>query len=298
MRLAIALFFIGMAWGQTRQVAITFDDLPRGGDKSGVRKLNDAKAMTAKLMAGLKGIHVAAFVNPKQGREFGEDGLAELLGMWRRQGAELGNHTFSHPDLNAMPLAEYEADILLAEPVIRRARGGRQSRYFRHPFLHVGQDEETKQGLARFLAEQGYIVAPVTVDNSDWMFARVYTTSKDPKRVREEYVRYLDEVFAFFEKKSVEVVGREFPQVLLLHANQLNADAMGEVLAMLRRRGYRFVTLEEALQDEAYRMKDGYVGTNGISWLHRWGVGLGIALKFEPDEPKWVLEEFRRKQGN
>lgn len=294
MRLTIALFFVGAVWGQTRQVAISFDDLPRGGDQGGVRRLSDVTAMTMKLMRAIEGVPVAAFVNPKQERDFGESGLAELLEMWRRQGAELGNHTFSHPDLNKMPLAEYEADILLAEPAIRRARGGSQSRYFRHPFLHAGKDEETKNGLSQFLVENGYLVAPVTIDNSDWLFARVYTAAKDKKRVRDEYVRYLAGIFEFFEKRSVEVVGREFPQVLLLHASQLNADAMGEVLGMLRRRGYQFVTLDEALKDEVYRMKDGYVGANGISWVHRWGVGLGLALKFEPGEPKWVLEEFRR----
>lgn len=292
------MIFVSAVWGQTRQVAISFDDLPRGGDQSGSRKLSDVKAMTAKLMAAIEGVPVAAFVNSHQGREFGEEGLAELLGLWKSQGAELGNHSFSHPDLNKVPLAEYEADILRGEPAIRRARGGSRSRYFRHPFLHVGKDQATKEGLTQFLSENGYIVAPVTIDNSDYMFARVYTEAKDPKKVREEYVRYLEQIFAFFEKKSVEVIGREFPQVLLLHANQLNADAMGEVLGMLRLRGYQFVTLEEALKDEAYRLEDGYVGTNGISWLHRWGVAKGLALKFEPAEPKWLLEEFRRLQGN
>ena len=59
-----------------------------------------------------------------------------------------------------------------------------------------------------------------------------------------EYVAYMESVVAFFEQRAVEVAGREFPQVLLLHANQLNADLMPDLLAMFRRRGYGFVSLE------------------------------------------------------
>ena len=70
----------------------------------------------------------------------------------------------------------------------------------------------------------------------------------------------MESIVAFFEARSIEVVGREFPQVLLLHANQLNADLMPDLLAMFRRRGYTFVSLDRALADEAYRLPDDYAG--------------------------------------
>ena len=246
--------------------------------------------MTTKLLTALKGIPIAGFANPVQARDLGEDGLAQILNLWHKQGAELGNHTFSHPDLNRVPLAEFQADILLAEPAIRKARGGTQSRYFRHPFLHVGKDEATKQALELFLHEQRYTPAPVTIDTSDWLFARAYTDSTDKPYIRNEYILYLDQIFDFFEKRGLEVVGREFPQVLLLHGNQLNADAMPDVLKMLKRRGYTFIPLHQALNDEAYQLKDGYTGTNGISWIHRWGVAKSMPIVFEPSEPKWLLD--------
>ena len=67
---------------------------------------------------------------------------------------------------------------------------------------------------------------------------------------------------------------------------------------MLRRfsaRGYRFVTLDEALEDEALRTRDDYVGRSGISWIHRWRRTLGLEdrLREEPDPPEWVLQAFR-----
>ena len=62
----------------------------------------------------------------------------------------------------------------------------------------------------------------------------------------------------------------------------------------LRARGYRFVTLEEALADPAYDTPDEYVGPTGISWLHRWRRTLQLEdrLRDEPDPPKWLLQTY------
>jgi hypothetical protein len=86
------------------------------------------------------------------------------------------------------------------------------------------------------------------------------------------------------------VAGREFPQVLLLHANQLNADLMPELLQMFRRRGYTFVSLDTALADEAYDLSEEYVGRGGFSWIHRWSMTMGMKPRGEPEPAAWVRE--------
>jgi len=106
----------------------------------------------------------------------------------------------------------------------------------------------------------------------------------------------MESIFAFFEERSKEVVGREFPQILLIHVSQLNADTMPDLLAMMRRRGYRFVSLDDALRDDAYKLADDYVGRGGFSWIHRWSRTKGMAPKGEPDEPAWIREEYERRQ--
>ena len=113
-------------------------------------------------------------------------------------------------------------------------------------------------------------------------------------RIVEAYLAHMREVVAFFEEYSVEVVGREMPQVLLLHANALNADHLGEVLFMLEDRGYEYVSLEEALSDPAYALADGYIGPRGLSWLHRWALGKGMEIRMEPREDKYVRELQQR----
>jgi hypothetical protein len=67
---------------------------------------------------------------------------------------------------------------------------------------------------------------------------------------------------------------------------------MPEYLGRLRRRGYSFVTLESAMEDESYRTPDRFVGRFGPSWIHRWRVALDkpSRVKEEPDPPAWVMK--------
>ena len=276
-----------------RELAITIDDLPRGGD-GGPRGLAEVRAMTERLLKPFRDerIPVIGFVNEGRRAELGDDGLRQILDLWLASGADLGNHSYSHLNINNVPLDEYTADILKGEPILRAAltARGRTLRFYRHPFLFTGPTAEIKKGMQAFLDEHGYRVAPVTLDNSDYQFAALYTRPQYRERVRQAYVPYMESIVTFFEQRSVEVVGREFPQVLLLHANELNAELMPDLLAMFRRRGYMIVPLERALADDAYRLRDEYVGRGGFSWIHRWSRTLGLAPRGEPDPPAWVPE--------
>ena len=123
------------------------------------------------------------------------------------------------------------------------------------------------------------------------MFCAEDTETRKQESVGADYLRYMDEVFAFDEKVSRDLLGREVRQVLLLHANALNADLFGRLADALQGRGYRFITLEEALKDEAYRRPDTYVGPWGFSWLHHWEVTEGRKRSPSPDPPDWSALE-------
>jgi peptidoglycan/xylan/chitin deacetylase (PgdA/CDA1 family) len=287
----------------TRQVAVTFDDLPATQGE-----LEDMRGITSRLLASLKrnGVPVVGFVNERKLYSRGEvDARTELLRAWLDAGEELGNHTFSHINLRRAPLAAYEEDVVRGETVTRMLleERGMKLRYFRHPFLWTGETQEYKDGLAKFLASRGYTVAPVTIDNDDYIFADAYFRAKKrgdaetAKRVADAYVPYMESVFDFFEKLSNETFGREVRHVLLLHANEINADRFDELAAMLKRRGYAFVTLEEALKDPAYSGPDALY-KSGVSWIHRWRMAKGMPEKREPRSPKFVDDLYRAGQGN
>lgn len=293
----------------TREMAITFDDLPLGYASD--RSYEMQREVTGKLLAHLAehGVPAIGFVNeeklyegtgPEEGGEPAPRRVA-LLRRWLDAGHALGNHTYSHPDLHRIPLAEFERDVLLGERVLRKVVGERDGKplFFRHPFLHTGRSAEVRRALEAFLDQHGYRVAPVTVDNSEWIFALAYDRARtagdqrSARRVAEAYVPYMEAKVEFFERNSRELFGREIPQVLLVHANRLNADHFGALAERLAARGYRFVALEDALEDPAYDSPDAYTGPAGITWLHRWALTRGVEKAFfrgEPETPDFVLE--------
>ena len=283
-------------WGQ-RQVAITVDDLPRGGDAAG--SVAADRAMTIKLLTPFKSeqIPVTGFVNECQ-----HPNEPDLLTLWAAAGADLGNHTCSHLDLNSTPLAEFEADVLKGETVTTTALG-RPPRYFRYPYLHLGQTPDVQQKVAAFIQQRGYLMAPVTLDDEDYVFARVYADylaqgkTGEASRVQLAYVKYMDGIFAFFERWGKAVTGHDVKQILLIHASQLNADVMPQLLRMMKGRGYEFISLTEALSDDAYQLEDGYVGPDGISWIHRWALGKGMKVQWEPKSPDWITAAYKQDAG-
>ena len=139
---------------------------------------------------------------------------------------------------------------------------------------------------------RNYTVAPVTIDNSEWVFAGAYDKARDAndtasmKQVADAYVPYMESMVSHFEKQSVKLFGREIRQVLLIHANNINADRLDELFTMLRRRGYKFIALERALKDKAYSSTDTFTGPGGISWLDRWALTREVPQGFFKDEPR------------
>jgi hypothetical protein len=171
---------------------------------------------------------------------------------------------------------------------------GMELRYFSYPFLNTGPDLETKKAFEQFLAERGYQIHAVTIDNVDWIFSNAYREAirrgdtEVVKRISAEYITYMESVFAHYERLSGKVFGREIPQVLMLSASALNADNLERLIEMLKRRGYGFVPMEEALQDAAFAQPNNYAGPWGISWLERWALDRGADLRGDPVLPKYM----------
>jgi peptidoglycan/xylan/chitin deacetylase (PgdA/CDA1 family) len=286
-----------------REVAVTFDDLPTVALDTSCAV---ARSITGDLLDKLADEQVPAtgFVIGAELMSRGRPDSARLalLDTWLRLGFSLGNHTFSHRSLNRTRLQDYELDVLKADTAIRALLEHRVKSlvFFRHPMLQTGRRLAVRDSFLIFLQEHGYRVAPVTIDNSDWIFAKAYDRAlarqdtATARRVVEEFIPYMENKFAYYESRSVALFGREIRQVLLLHANQLNARSFDRLGAMMRRRGYRCVTLERALEDPAYGSPDSFIGEGGISWLDRWALTAGKRGSFFKDEPLtpvWIMNE-------
>ena len=290
-----------------RRVAITIDDLP--AVSRNFTSAADHERLTTKLVGALVRHHVPAIGFVNEGKLYRGGALDErevdLLRQWARARLELGNHTYSHADLHAVDVDRYLDDITRGDEATRRvlAAVGQKPRYFRHPFLHTGRALGVRARVDSLLASRDYRVAPVTVDNYDYLFAAAYDDalarrdSAEATQVGRQYVAYMDTVFGFYEAQSRAIVGREIPQVLLIHASLLNADLFDALARMMERRGYAFASLDAVLSDSVYQRADTYVGPAGITWLHRWALTSGMrgaTFAGEPEVPSDIAARAAR----
>lgn len=291
-----------------RRIAVTIDDLP--WQRMATTSPEALRTRHAALLEQLRldGVPVIGFVNEDK---LERDGVVQpervaMLEAWLDAGHALGNHTYGHVDLHAVGIPAFEDAILRGERVLRPmlAKHGQTPQWFRHPYLRAGRTAEDKATIADFLSRHGYRIAPVTVDNGEWVWAFAYARVLDEQadtperaavleRLRLGYVPYMLNKIDYYEQQSQALLGYALPQTLLLHANELNAEAYAELIAGIKRRGYRFVTLDDAMRDPAYAREDGYHGRYGPSWLHRWAMAEKKPKTFydgEPVVPKWVLD--------
>lgn len=283
-----------------RTMAITFDDLPYAS----VPSEDDAALaeMTARLLHPLRAAAIPAVGFVNESRLYREGSLVparvDLLQAWLDAGHELGNHTHSHVSLNRVPFDAFTANLLQGETVTRplAQAAGRPLRWFRPPYLHLGQTAAVRAQFDAFLAARGYRVAPVTVNHSEWVFAVAYSRAQTQgnaeaaQRIAGAYLPYMEAELARAEQLALDRFGRPIPHVLLLHANALNADHVGALAARLQQRGYRFVALDAALQDSAYATPLGTTLIEGESWLEHWARAAGLRPEQPPAVPGFVRQ--------
>ena len=292
-----------------RRIAVTIDDLPWARVDEIVPV--DLQARHAALMAQLRqaDVPVVGFVNENKLEVDGQvqPARVQMLRDWLDAGYVLGNHTYSHMDRNAKGVAAFQQDFLRGETVLRPllAERGRVPQWMRHPYLRAGRTAEERVQMDAFFKQHGYRVAPVTVDNGEWVWAFAYANVMNEQpdsaareatlaQLRKGYVPYMLNKLDYYEKQSQALLGYALPQVWLMHANELNAATFAELVAATQRRGYRFVSLDDAMRDPAYaRGAEGYNGRYGPSWLHRWAMAEKKPKDFyagEPVVPKWVMQ--------
>ena len=286
-----------------RKVAVTMDDLPlQRIEKFSTEKLY---GITAKIIEKIKLVNapVVGFVNGVKLQTEGkyDESKIDLLKMWLNAGLTLGNHTYAHKSANAVPVKEYEEDILKGEAVLKETveNGGAELIYFRHPYLQTGRSLEVKNEIDNFLKDHNYIIVPVTIDNSEWIYASAYDKAVDSnstgmmKKIGDEYLRYMKAKLDYWESQSNALFGRNINHILLIHANTLNSDYYDQLCGMIKDSGYKFISVDEALSDPAYKSEDNFKGAGGISWIHRWAITQKKGKEFFGNEP--VAPDFIMK---
>ena len=304
--LTVVVFCSIAVLAQSHTVAVTIDDLPFVGSDASPKelagKVAEAQVANRKLLAGLARHHVpvTGFVIQKGVEDLGVAAGTGILREWIRGGLDLANHSYAHPDFNGLTIAEGEDQIVRGEagflPLMQEV--GRSPRFFRFPMNHTGDTKEKHEAWAAFLTQRGFQPATCTIETADWMFNIAYGKmlahhdKASAARLRKDYLAFAAAQVDYFDRLNKQVLGYDAPQVMLIHDDQLNADVIDQVLAILESRHYRFVTLTEAQSDKAYQGPESFVTNYGPMWAYRWARERGVKVdgSLEPEPPKWIVE--------
>jgi peptidoglycan/xylan/chitin deacetylase (PgdA/CDA1 family) len=250
---------ISPAVGQTRaEVAITVDDLPVHGDlPANMTRAEIARKMIEGFKAkGVPGVY--GFVNAKNIGANGDTEKDSVVKIWADSGFPLGNHTFSHIDLNAATVQAFEDEIVANELVLQGLMGSRDWHWLRYPFLHEGDTLEKRHAIRKYLADHGYKIAQVTLDFGDYAWNNPYArcvAKQDTQSIewlKSSYLATAKEDIALDRKLSVMLFGRDIKYVLLMHIGALDSVLLPQLLDLFKKEGFDFVSLEEAEKDPAY----------------------------------------------
>jgi peptidoglycan/xylan/chitin deacetylase (PgdA/CDA1 family) len=184
--------------------------------------------------------------------------LGEVLSDWRAAGNPLGNHTWSHPNLNDLSIEAYTDEITRDEASLQQYGKGEDWHWFRYPFLSEGSTPEKRKAIRDVLSQRGYHIAAVTMSFGDYMWNNPYArcaAKQDEAAIKLLEKNYLLAAGAAIDKShqmSMALYGRDIPYVLLMHIGGFDAYMMPQLLRMYNARGVKLITLEHAEKDPSY----------------------------------------------
>jgi len=242
-----------------QKLAITMDDLPLNGLlPPGVTRSETTK----NVLTILKKRHVPpvyGFINARK-LEGNADG-AEALKLWAAA-EPVGNHTYAHMDLEPNTVEAFEREIEENEPALellaRTGGRGDEWHWFRYPYLREGDTVEKRRAIRAYLQAHGYRIAQVTLDWEDYMWNAAYARcvvkgdTKSIEWLRSSYLNTASEFLDLGRAQAKLIYGHEINYVLLMHLGAYSSTILPDALDLLKKKGFKLVTLEEAESDAAY----------------------------------------------
>jgi peptidoglycan-N-acetylglucosamine deacetylase len=286
---AVLVFTLTRAASGTTQLAVTIDDLPAHGPlPPDMTRLAVAQRLITVLTRHAVP-DVVGFLNGGPIREDPE--RAEIVKQWLQAGFRIGNHTFSHLEINRVTAAEYIADIERNEAVLNELVGGRWTRLFRYPYLHQGERQGRREAVRQWLATHGYRIAPVTVTFDDWAWNDAY--ARCAQRHDDRAITWLKRSFldaalrrlAWSRAASEVTFGRPIRQILLLHLGAFDAVMLEDLLAAYRKAGVRMIGLDTALADPVYQLGTDRSWHGESSFLFEVAWARGVRIPTAPEIP-------------
>jgi len=220
-----------------RYIALTIDDLPFVGE---------AKSLHLNLIIDtLKNNKIPAtgFVIT---REITKANWPALM-RFKEAGLSIGNHSHSHKNINNIETEAYLRDQFdiadtILEPIITSPK------FYRFPYMNMSTGLK-KERIINYLISKEYHIAPITIDSKDFLFNQLLLDVPEKDRrnfltiMKASYINFIWE--QTLKAESLHTNNRA--QILLIHANLLNAYVLQDIIDLYHSKGYKFITLQQAL---------------------------------------------------
>ena len=252
------------------KIALTFDDGPD-------------PVWTPKVLDILKQENVrAAFFIVGQNGQANPDLIKRIFA----DGHEIGNHSFTHPNLAEVPQSVVNLEINATQRLIESLTG-HSTRLFRAPYFGDAEPRNADEVDPTVQAQNlGYISIGLHLDPDDWKLKNVDGSPHTADQM-------VDEIL----KQVAITTPEERGNIVLMHDSggdrSATVEALPKLIHELRSRGYEFtsiadlanMTVDEAMplvpQDQSlYSRADAYVfyGISILGWLMKWLFLIGIIL--------------------
>lgn len=127
--------------------------------------------------------------------------------------------------------------------------------------LKEGDTAAKRDAIRSFLAQHGYRVGHVTIDNSDWIIDQRLTArlKKDPaanlKPYRDFYLEHMWTRAEYYDSLAQRVLNRPVKHTVLMHFNLLNGLFLSDLIAMFKAKGWEPIDAAEAFADPVFSAK-------------------------------------------
>ena len=218
----------------------------------------------------------------------GQNGQAnpDLVKRIVAEGHEIGNHSFTHPNLGEVPRQMTELELNTTQRLIESLTG-RSTRLFRAPYFGDAEPRTPDEIVPTVQAQNlGYISVGLHLDPADWKLKNEDGTPHTPEEIVEEVIR-----------AAAIRTPEERGSIVLLHDSggdrSATVAALPQIIEQLRARGYQFTTISDLAgispdiamppvpADQSFYSKaDAYVfyGLSMGGWLLGWLFLMGIFL--------------------
>jgi peptidoglycan/xylan/chitin deacetylase (PgdA/CDA1 family) len=295
MKMLICCLLLSGSICAAQKVAITFDDLPLNGDlPPGVTRVR----IVRDTLAVLRARHLPptyGFINAKKLE--GNTEAAEALKIWAAA-EPFGNHTYGHMDLNANPAEAFEREIDQNEPALELLAGKDSNwHWLRYPYLREGDTAEKRRAVRAYLQARRYRVAQVTLDWEDYLWNSAYArcvAKNDAQSIawlKSSYLSIESSYLDLGRDLAKQVYGHDIGHVLLLHLGAFSSAILPDALDLMEKKGFTFVTLEEAESDPVYDGDPDVGSKYGGTLLELWMEAKKIKFPVVMEKPYKKLQD-------